>query len=63
MWIVHLTIHFETGVEKDTTAVEGNLTIEVKELLVLPVNTTLSAMPDENGEFSFNISLQLPKVS
>lgn len=63
VWIVHLTVHLETQRENTSEAVEGNLTVEVKELLVLPVNTTLSAIPDKNGEFSFNISFQLPKVS
>lgn len=63
MWTVHLTVHFEASVEKDSTAVEGNLTIELKELLVLPVNATISAMPDENGEFSYNVSFQVAKVS
>lgn len=57
-WIVHLTIHFET----DSKTVEGNLAVQVKELLLVPINTTMSAIPDENGEFSFNISFQLPKV-
>ncbi|KAG4075854.1 hypothetical protein HA402_003680 [Bradysia odoriphaga] len=61
MWFVHLTIHFETESENNSTTVEGNLTVEVKELLVLPINTTLSALPDENGEFRYNISFQLPK--
>lgn len=61
MWIVHLTIHLETGAGKDST-VEGNLSIEVKELISVPINSTVSATPDGNGEFSFDISFELPKV-
>lgn len=63
MWIVHLTVHFETDAEKEPAAVDGNLTVDVKGLLELPINTTVSAIPDENGEFSFDISFQLSKVN
>lgn len=63
MWVVYLTIHFETGAEKNASIVEGNLTIEVKELLDSPINTRISTTPDESGEFSFEISFQVPKVS
>lgn len=62
LWIVHLIIHFEAGVDKES-AVEGNVTIELKELKIIPINKTISAIPDENGEFNVNVSFQLCKVS
>lgn len=62
MWIVQLAIHFETESSSNSAAVEGNLTVEVEELLVLPVDTVISAIPDENGEFTYNVSFQIPKV-
>lgn len=63
VWIVHLIIHFEAGAEKESDAVEGNVTIELKELQLIPVNQTISAIPDENSEFTVNASFQLTKVS
>lgn len=62
-WLIFITVHLEAGVGiKEPRTVQGLLTVQIENVADTTKTRYITIQRTENGEFSENLSLEIPKV-